>query len=180
MKFDNRNTWISVFALIVVEQLIKIIIYNNFFEKRFAILPPILYFEPKFNRHYSWFNSMIGLENSKWIHIILVLFLAILILLFYQFLRKEQVKSKYINVMFAFLFSGAICSLIDKVFWDGSLDYILLNGFFTFDLKDVYLNVFNGLLILLALINNKTLEKIDNKIVFKDFAKYILSYRKGK
>ena len=81
--------------------------------------------------------------------------------------------------MFAFLFSGAFCSLIDKIFWDGSLDYILVKGFFTFDLKDVYLNVFNGLLILSVLINNKILEQIDTKVLLKDFARNILPSRKG-
>lgn len=75
--------------------------------------------------------------------------------------------------MYAFIFSGAMCSLIDKIFWNGSLDYILVNGFFTFDLKDVYINIFIGLLILSLLLKNKVLNQIDDNIV-KDFTKYIL------
>ena len=75
--------------------------------------------------------------------------------------------------MYAFILSGAICSLIDKIFWNGSLDYILVNGFFTFDLKDVYINIFNGVLILSLLLKNKALSKIDDNII-KDFTKYIL------
>ncbi|MGH4119158.1 signal peptidase II [Clostridium sp.] len=78
-----------------------------------------------------------------------------------------------VNTMYAFIFSGAICSLFDKIFWNGSLDYILVNGFFTFDLKDVYINVFSGLIILLLLFKNKFLNQIDDNIV-KDFTKYIL------
>lgn len=179
MRINNSKTWIGIFFLIGTEQFIKIVIYNNFFDKRFAILPPILYFEPIFNRHYSWFNSMMQIENAKWIHIIAVLALIIFIYLFYQYLYKEFGKSRIINVMFAFLFSGAFCSLIDKIFWDGSLDYILVKGFFTFDLKDVYLNVFNVLLILSMFINNKILEQIDTKVLLKDFARNILPSRKG-
>ncbi len=75
--------------------------------------------------------------------------------------------------MYAFIFSGAMCSLIDKIFWNGSLDYILVNGFFMFDLKDVYINIFNGLLILSLFLKNKVLKQIDDNIA-KDFTRYIL------
>lgn len=174
MKIDNKKTWIGVFILIAVEQAIKIVINSNFFDKSFPILPPWLYFEPMFNRHYSWFNSMLQLDVSKWVHIVIVAFMSMLIYLFYQYLNKQLGTHKVTNVMFAFIFSGAICSLIDKIFWDGSLDYILVKGFFTFDLKDVYINVFNGLLILSLVSGNKTLKQIDEKDMLKGFTKYLL------
>lgn len=173
MKVKNRKTFIVVLILITIEQVIKIIINNNFMDKRFPILPPLIYFEPMFNRHYSWLNSMLQLGSSKWIHIAIVAILSMLIYLFYQYLNKNFGTNKIINSMYAFLFSGSVCSLIDKVFWNGSLDYILINGFFTFDLKDVYINIFIGLLILSLLLKNKVLEQIDDNIV-KDFTKYIL------
>jgi signal peptidase II len=40
-----------------------------------------------------------------------------------------------------FTLSGASCSLIDVVFWGGSIDYIQLFNWFIFDLKDVYLSL---------------------------------------
>jgi signal peptidase II len=174
MKMNNKQTWIGIFALIGIEQGIKIIINSNFLDKEFPILPPLLYFSPVFNRHYSWFNSMMQLGVSKWIHIVLTAILGMLIYLFYQYLRERLGNIKIINVMFAFLFSGALCSLIDKLFWNGSLDYILVNGFFTFDLKDVYLNVFNGLLVLALLLKSKALKQLDDKDILRDFTKYIL------
>jgi len=174
MKIKNKKTWISVFILITIEQTIKIVINNNFLNKRFSILPPLLYFEPMFNRHYSWFNSMLQLGIGKWVHIALVGAMIILIYLFYQFLNKRFGANKVVNVMFAFIFSGAICSLVDKVFWNGSLDYILVNGLFTFDLKDVYINIFSGLLILMVFLKNKVLKNIDDKNVLKDFSQYVL------
>jgi len=173
MKINNKITWISVFILIAIEQIIKVIINSNFLDKRFSILPPFLYFEPMFNRHYSWFNSMFKLGISKWAHIGIVIIMIILIYLFYQYLNKKLELTRTINVMFAFLFSGAICSLIDKVFWNGSLDYILVKGLFTFDLKDVYINVFIGLLILSLILGDKVLKQIDDDDLLKDFAKYI-------
>jgi signal peptidase II len=170
----DKKTWASIFVLVAIEQIIKIIIYNNFFERQFPILPPILYFKPMFNRHYSWFNSMFQLGVSKRVHIALGLIMVILIYLFYRYLNDQVGTNKLINVMFVFLFSGAICSLVDKIFWDGSLDYILVKGFFTFDLKDVYLNIFNGLLILSLILHNKALKQLEDKEILKNFIRYIL------
>ncbi|WP_434304052.1 signal peptidase II [Clostridium botulinum] len=116
-----------------MDQVIKIVINNNFFDKRFRILPPLLYFEPMFNRQYSWLNSMLQLGIGKYVHISLVAIISILIYLFYQYLNKQFRANKIISIMYAFIFSGAMCSLIDKIFWNGSLDYILVNGFFTFE-----------------------------------------------
>jgi len=173
MKVKIKPTWIGIFLLISVEQIIKIIIYNNFFDKSFAILPPVLYFEPMFNRHYSWFNSMLKINNSKGLHIAVVVVMTILIVLFYRFLNKRMGSVKIINMMFTFLFSGAMCSLIDKVFWDGSLDYIMLKGFFTFDLKDLYIDVFIGLMVLSLFIKNDAVKQIDEKALLKDFVRYL-------
>lgn len=173
MKIQNKRTCLGVLLLVSIEQVIKIVIYNNFLDKKSPILPPLLYFKPMFNRDYSWFNSMLQLGISKWIHISVVAIMSILIYLFYKYLNKQFGTNKIIDIMYTFIFSGAICSLIDKIFWNGSLDYILVSGFFTFDLKDVYINVFIGLLILSLLLKNKVLSQIDENIV-KNFTKYIL------
>jgi signal peptidase II len=173
MKIQNKRTYIAVLILVTIEQGIKIVINSNFFDKKFPILPPLLYFEPMFNRHYSWFNSMLQLGIGKWIHISIVAIMSILIYLFYKYLNNQFGISKIINIMYAFIFSGAICSLIDKIFWNGSLDYILVNGFFTFDLKDVYINIFICLLILSLLLKSKVLNQIDDNIV-KNFITYVI------
>lgn len=173
MKIQNKKTGIAVLILITIEQVIKIEIYNNFLNRKFPILPGFLYFEPMFNRKYSWLNSMFQLGVSKWIHIVFGVSMIILIYLFYRYLNYQYGHIKIINTMYAFIFSGAICSLFDKIFWNGSLDYILVNGFFTFDLKDVYINIFCGFIILLLLFKKKVLNQIDDNIV-KNFTKYIL------
>lgn len=173
MKIENKKTWAGVACLITIEQVIKIIINNNFIDKRLPLFPPLLYFQPMFNRDYSWFNSMLQLNVSKWRHIIIVVIMIILIYLFYKYLNKKLVTNKIINIMFAFIFSGAMCSLIDKIFWNGSLDYILVNGFFTFDLKDVYINIFIGLMLFSLILKNSALKQIDDKNMLRDFFKYI-------
>ena len=177
MKIQNKKTWIMVLILLSIDQVIKIVINNNFLYKRTSIVPPLLYFEPMFNRNYSWFNSMLQLNVSKWIHITIVAIMIILIYLFYKYINKQLGTKRIINIMFVFIFSGAMCSLIDKIFWNGSLDYILVSGLFTFDLKDVYINIFIWLLILLLFLKNEVLKQIDDNNLGKGFAKYIL-YKK--
>jgi len=173
MRIKNKKTWTIAFSLIAIDQAIKIVINNNFLDEKLPIIRPLLYFDPMFNRDYSWINSLFQLAVGKWMHVIAVGIMSILIYLFYQFLNKKIGINKIINIMFAFLFSGALCSMIDKFFWNGSLDYILVNGFFTFDLKDVYIDIFIGVLTFSLIFNNKVFEKIDNDNLFKDFIKYI-------
>lgn len=174
MKIENKKTWIAVFILIALDQVIKIVINNNFLDRKSPILPGILSFEPMFNRHYSWLNSMLELGVSKWIHISFVTIIVILMYLFYKYLNEQFETNKIINIMYTFIFSGSMCSLIDKVFWNGSLDYIYVNGFFIFDLKDVYINIFIGLLALSLFLKDKALKQFDDKNIVKDFATYIL------
>jgi signal peptidase II len=170
----NKKVWAGIFGLIAIEQVIKIIIYKNFFDRRFPILPPVLYFEPMFNKHYSWFNSLFQLGIGRGVHIVFSLIVTALIYLFYSYLSNRAEVAKLVNVMFVFLFSGAVCSLIDKIFWDGSLDYISVKGLFTFDLKDVYLNIFNGLLIFSVFFHNKALRHFDDEEILKGFIRYVL------
>lgn len=173
MRSGNIKTWLGVVFLVALEQGIKIIINNNYLDRNSPIAPPLLYFKPTFNRDYSWFNSMLQLGVGKWAHIVVVAVLSILIYLFYDFICHKKGGSKSIDILFAFVFSCAVCSLIDKVFWDGSLDYIQVKGFFTFDLKDVYVNVFIALLLLLILIKSKAIRALEDKNLAKDFVKYI-------
>lgn len=175
MKNSKNTIWILTFVLIIIEQGIKIIINNSYLNTTFPILEPYIYFNPMFNRDYSWFNSMLQLGISKWLHIILVSVILILIFLFYKFLNKFNHLTPLINTTFLFIFSGAACSLIDKVFWNGSLDYILVKGFFTFDLKDVYVSVFTGLIIIMLIFNYKGLRTVNEKDFIKKFFRFILN-----
>lgn len=169
MKAKDIKIWLGIAALIALEQGIKLVINRFFLYASVPIVAPILYFEPMFNRHYSWFNSMLRIGGSKWLHIMVVGFLIVLLFLFYRYVRKHTRPRMIVNVMFAFLFAGAVCSFVDKVFWDGSLDYIRLTGFFTFDLKDIYINVFNGLLIYVILFRSGDMKRFTDSPIIGDF-----------
>jgi len=155
----------GIAALIALEQGLKLVINRFFLHVSAPIIAPILYFEPMFNRQYSWFNSMLRIGDTRLFHIVLVGILIVLLFLLYRYVQKRTRPRRIMKVMFAFLFAGAVCSFIDKVFWDGSLDYIRLNGFFTFDLKDLYINTFNGILIYLLIFRSHVINEIGQ--VFK-------------
>jgi signal peptidase II len=174
MKNKTNLTWILATSLIALDQIIKLFINHNFLGKTYPIIPPALYFEPMFNTSYSWYNSMLGLGVGKWSHVVIVGLLMVIIYFFFRFRNIRYGVKTIINVGFAFIFAGATCSLIDKIFWNGSLDYIMVNGFFTFDLKDVYINVFCGFLIISLFKHNWAVIPDEERGVFKDFVKYML------
>ncbi|NLZ39138.1 MAG: signal peptidase II [Firmicutes bacterium] len=141
--------------LIMIEQGIKLIINSRYLHANIPIMEPWLYFRPLFNRDYSWLNSMLQLGMGKTLHIIIVIIALILLFLLYNYVEKKVEITPLLGIAFAIFFAGAFCSLIDKIFWDGSLDYILVRGFFTFDLKDVFLNVGIGLFLIMLIIDHQ-------------------------
>ena len=61
---------------------------------------------------------------------------------------------------------ASICSLVDKLFYGGSLDFIGISDLFIADIKDIYINL--GLLFFIMLIYVKGYFKDDNTSTFKD------------
>jgi len=67
------------------------------------------------------------------------LFLAASILAYRYFIYLLDTKRSVVNGFLAFAAAGICGSFADVVFWGGSLDFVRLIDWFTFDLKDVYL-----------------------------------------
>ena len=57
-------------------------------------------------------------------------------------------RSTSVNGWLIFFVAGISCSFVDVLFWGGSLDFIRLFDWFTFDLKDTYLDIGLAFLIL--------------------------------
>lgn len=148
--------------LIALDQGIKVIINASHLDAHIPILPPVVYFQPVFNRDYSWVNSLFKLGLGKGLHIAVVLVLLFVMYLVYRYIAYEGHNTQLVVLSFAFIFAGGLCSLIDKVFWNGSLDYILLNNWFTFDLKDVYINVFVGVVVAMMVFNYRGFREMDD------------------
>ena len=176
--FKSKWTWIVIALLIIADQGIKLYINANYLGAALPVLPPVIYFRPIFNTNYSWFASMLDLDVSKWLHAALVGALLVLIVLFYRYLQNHLAKNNTVGTLFAFLFSGAFCSLLDKVFWNGSLDFILISNMFTFDTKDVYISIFVGLTLLFMVQKNKVFHEITENHVMQNFLKQLFGKTK--
>lgn len=158
--------------MVLLDQSIKLCIYHNHMDKSLDLLFGFVRFEPKFNKEYSWLNNLFDLGISKAAHIMLNVLALILFWLFFCYIREMHNCSRLTNFIFICVLSGFICSLADKIFWDGSLDFIQLRGLFTFDLKDLYLTVFEVAVIAMLIFNYRNMRSIDEKQVARDFIRY--------
>jgi signal peptidase II len=159
--------------LILLDQAIKIFIAVNYMDTEFDLPGGILAFKPYINEYYSWINSVFQMGIGLMAHILLNALIVIITMVIYGFVRDKNPSDKYVGSLFAFVLAGGLCSLIDKLAWGGSLDYIWLKGFFIFDLKDVYLTVFDCLLIAAVLFNYKDFRKISTGRMLSELLIYI-------
>lgn len=153
-KYNNgfsKKGLIKIFAvLMIIEQGIKIVIKKYFFNQYFEIIPGFLSFDPIINTDGSWLNARFGTGVGFNTLIILNLVSLFLFYAVYKFYLSRNENFFWIDASFLFVLSGALCSLIDKVFYGGSLDYIGISNLFIADLKDIYINI--GLFCLIILL----------------------------
>lgn len=171
----NFKMPLSVLLLTLIDQYIKIYISNNLINKSFKIFSDMVEFKPHLNTSYSWLNSLSNFVIGLLPHIIVNIMILFISILVFDFIRQKQKEDRITNLIFIFLFAGVICSLIDRIFWGGSLDYIYLRGLFIFDLKDVYILFFQIMLISCWLFNYKGLRSTSEKLLYNDFKLYIKS-----
>lgn len=162
-----------ILVFIVIDQFIKIYISNNLMNESFNIFGQIIKFQPKLNTAYSWLNSLGNFGIGLLPHIIMNIMILFILFIIFDFILAKKKGNKVINWLFVFLIAGIICSLIDRLFWGGSLDYIYLKGYFTFDLKDVYISIFQVVLVFTWIFNYKGLRKLDEKLLYSEFKTYL-------
>lgn len=166
----NKFFWIVV--LVAVDQGIKIFIANFMIDLEFIIIPTVFAFHPHQNINLGWIWNMLDFMMPLSIAVIISLIATIVIIIFYRYgsfhCNRIERGKMLPEIFFPFAMAGAICKLIDDIFWGGSLDYIRLFNWFIFDLKDVYLTVVAlpiGTLILLAQeIHMRKLPKNERKV----------------
>lgn len=137
-------------ALVVIEQVIKLLISRYFTGDALVLIPGVLYFSPVQNTHMNWFGSLAGIQIPVFVMVIMEALIFILALLAYRYFSYLMKNERRLPAVFAAISMAAItCAFIDNVFWGGSLDYIGLFNWFVFDLKDVYIDI--GLILFVVL-----------------------------
>lgn len=174
---NNKSLLVTFIILMLLDQGIKLIIKLIYFDNYFEIIPNFLSFNPIINTQGSWLNARFNFNISFPLLILINGISLILFIEIYRYIKFKTRKSFWIDMCFLFIFAGALCSFIDKVFYGGSLDFIGISDLFIADLKDIYINL--GLLFfIMSCYKNGFFSEEDSSIkddlkVIKDFFEFI-------
>ena len=160
---------IIFFILMLLDQGLKLIIKINFFHSYLEIIPEFLYFNPIINTQGSWLNARFNFNIGFSLLIIINGIALILFLELYRYLKYKNIKNFWTDLCFIFIFSGALCSLIDKIFYGGSLDFIGISNLFIADIKDIYINL-GILFFIISIVISGYLTEDDNTSFKEDLA----------
>lgn len=164
--FNKKVVYLIFIILMAIDQggklLIKLFFFNDFLE----IIPNFLYFDPIINTDGSWINARFGAGIGFTSLIILNIISLFLFIEIYRYYSSKNNKYFWSDMTFLFITSGALCSLIDKLFYGGSLDFIGISNLFIADLKDIYINL--GILFFIMLIYINGYFSNDDSSTLKD------------
>lgn len=163
----KTKTLIFTFILLMLlDQGLKIIIKFNFFNTYFEIIPDFISFNPIINTQGSWLNARFNFNVSFPLLILINGISLILFIEIYRYSKYKGVKCFWSDMCFIFIFAGALCSFIDKVFYGGSLDFIGISDLFIADFKDIYINL--GLLFFIMACYKSGFFSEQNETTLKD------------
>jgi len=154
----KRRFVILVFLLIIVDQSIKVYISKFYMEPHVhvTVIDGVLNFCPMQNKNLGWIPNMLGYMMPVHMAVLLDVIAVLLTAAAYRYLKFcsfDWEKYKNLSAIFLAMFlSGIFCGLIDNIFWGGSIDYIRLFDWFTFDLKDFYIAVGEALVLFYLII----------------------------
>jgi signal peptidase II len=173
--------YIIMALLILSDQLIKITIKLNFMDYDKILIWEFVRFKPVKNVDLSWINSSLKLGFGFLPHILINVIGIIFIYYLYKFYLSKSRETIWNSSVYALIMAGAFCSLIDKTFWGGSLDYIKYTGFlggYTFDLKDVYISTVEVIIVVILIISlfggRKYFESL-NSFKFRELAAFAVN-----
>lgn len=166
--FNFKILSILFIISLILDQGGKIIIKLFYFNTRKTIINGMLYFSPIINTDGSWLNARFGTSVSFPLLITINILALILFIEVYRYYNFKGNKDFWSDMCFIFVFCGALCSLIDKIFYGGSLDFIGISNLFIADIKDIYINL-GILFFVLTLFNNGYLSSEEETSLKDDF-----------
>lgn len=162
-------TSIVITLLFLIDQLSKIIIsifFNNSSLNSVNIIPGYFSLTPHINSQGSFIASRFDINAPFMIFTILNFVILLIIFLTYRFKIFKNQLTPMNQLAFIFLFSGGLCSLVDKIFWGGSLDFLHIHNLFIADIKDIFITFGLGSFILSSITSDEQSE-------LKDFLNFI-------
>lgn len=180
--------WIFLILAVWIDQGIKAYLFSLEWESiSIPLIRPVFYLEPTQNTLGSYLWVLLGLkEVPQLLNYILFSLIGILFIEVWRFYVSRKRNSFWINGFIHLFLAGLAANLIDNAFWGGSLDYITIKPFYTFDLKDLFITLCE-LFLITELIDNRLLKRFlnmpraDSKRINRDFIRFVKrDFRIGK
>ncbi|HER09737.1 MAG TPA: signal peptidase II [Bacteroides sp.] len=172
--------WIFLLVAVGIDQGIKAYLFSLDWESiSIPLIRPVFFIEPNQNTLGSYLWVLLGLKKgSHLLNIILFSIIGVLFIEVWRFYVHRKRNSFWINGFIHLFLAGLAANLIDNAFWGGSLDYVTIRPFYTFDLKDLYITLCEFFL-LTELIDNRLLKRFlkmpreDSRRLNRDFIRFI-------
>ena len=172
--------WIFLLVAVLVDQGIKAYLFSLEWESiSIPLIEPVFYVEPTQNTLGSYLWVLLKLkQGSHLLNIILFSLVGLVFIEVWRFYVQRKRNSFWINGFIHLFLAGLLANLIDNAFWGGSLDYITIKPFYTFDLKDLYITLCE-LFLLTELLDNRLLKRFiqmpkeDSKRLNRDFIRFV-------
>lgn len=179
-KVKKGINWIFLAFAVGIDQAIKAYLFSlDWASISIPLIEPVFYIEPTHNTLGSYLWVLLGLkEGSHLLNIILFSLIGVLFIEIWRFYVAKKRNSFWINGFIHLFLAGLAANLIDNAFWGGSLDYITIKPFYTFDLKDLYITLCE-LFLITELIDNHLLKRFlnmpkeDSRRINREFISFI-------
>jgi signal peptidase II len=172
--------WIFLLVAVGIDQGIKAWLFSIEWESlSIPLIKPVFYIEPTQNTLGSYLWVLLGLkQGSHLLNIVLFSFVGIIFIEVWRFYVLRKRNSFWINGFIHLFLAGLAANLIDNGFWGGSLDYVTIKPFYTFDLKDLYITLCE-LFLNTELIDNRLLKRFlrmprdESRQLNRDFIQFV-------
>jgi signal peptidase II len=179
-KVRRGINWIFLLVAVGIDQGIKAYLFSLDWESiSIPLIKPVFYIEPTQNTLGSYLWVLLGLKKgSHLLNIILFSIIGVLFVEVWRFYVRRKRNSFWINGFIHLFLAGLAANLIDNAFCGGSLAYVTIRPFYTFDLKDLYITLCE-LFLLTELIDNRLLKRFlkmpreDSKRLNRDFIRFV-------
>ena len=130
-----------ILLLIFIDMAVKLIVTHFFMGSSKLLFSGLIGFKPHINTEQMGINlelSRFGLSISNTANIILNIFILFFIVVLVGTLSQKKEYGKRFAVGACLVIAATVCSLLDKLFWGGSPDYIYVIYRYIIDIKDIY------------------------------------------
>jgi signal peptidase II len=179
-KVRKGLNWAFLLLALLVDQGIKAYLFTLEWESiSIPLIRPVFYIEPTQNTLGSYLWVLLRMKQGS--HVLNIVLFSLVGLVFFELWRfyvERKRNSFWINGFIHLFLAGLFANLIDNAFWGGSLDYITIKPFYTFDLKDLYITLCE-LFLVTELVDNRLLKRLiqmpreESKRLNRDFINFV-------